>query len=290
MIQFSSFDDLPTLRRSVALETSFSDAEENFMRSEAQVGGYCHICERRTVLTVNGGPDFGAGYPNLREGLVCPCGAKSRDRLMMLASRDSLAIAGHTVFFGALSGWARWARRVHGERILFCEYFGDKAEPGQSVPVEDMQVRNEDMTRMTLGDASTDLVLHQDVMEHIPDYKAALRETLRVLRPGGATIFTAPFFHLLDETFVRAAIDESGSVVHFAPPELHGDPLVPEGILAFYNFGWSLIDDCRDAGFEDVQIKLLYRPDLGIVSTGCPFPGANMMPVCISAKKPARQS
>lgn len=288
MIQFSYFTDLHELRREIARENGFIEAAEGYIRTQVAVDGYCHLCEHRASFTVNGGPDFGPGHPNLREGLVCPCGGKNRDRLMMLASRDRLATAKDIVFFGALSGWARWARKAHGDRILFCEYFGDRVAPGESVPVEDLTVRNEDMTRMTLADASTDLILHQDVLEHIPDYRAALSDTLRVLRPGATTIFTAPFFHLLDQTFVRASLDEAGTVVHHAEPELHGDPLVPEGILAFYNFGWSLIDDMREVGFEDVRLTLCYRPDLGIVSTGCPLPEWNMMPVYLTGSKPIR--
>jgi SAM-dependent methyltransferase len=288
MIRFSDFTDIQSWRRSIAAETAFTDAAEDFLRTQSEVGGFCQICRRWVRFVVNGGPDFGAGFPNLREGLVCPCGAKSRDRLMTLASRNRLAAAGHVVFFGALSGWAQWAREAHGERILFCEYLGDDVPAGAEVAVEGVAVQNQDMTRMTLPDASTDLILHQDVLEHIPDYRAAFRETLRVLRPGGQTIFTAPLFHALDQTFVRASFDEAGALVHHAEPELHGDPLVPAGILAFYNFGWSLVDDLRAVGFEDVRLRMLYRPDLGIVSNGCPVEVGRMMPVLLSATKPPR--
>lgn len=288
MIKFSDYLDLVSLRASIRSELEFAGAAEGFLRSQASAGGFCHLCRRLVEFAIDGGPDFGPGHPNLREGLVCECGAKNRDRLMMLASRDLLAGARHVVFFGALSGWARWARETHGDRILFCEYLGEKADPGAIVPIDGLIVQNEDMTRMTLPDASTDLVLHQDVLEHIPDYRAGLRETLRVLRPGGQTIFTAPFFHALDQTFVRAAFNEAGELIHYAAPELHGDPLVPEGILAFYNFGWTLVDDLRAEGFSDVRLRMLYRPDLGIVSNGCPEPTGHMMPIVVAATKPPR--
>lgn len=287
MIAFTDYTDLFQLRRSIEAEQHFVDAEEDAIRARTVVGGFCHLCGRHTDLTVNGGPDFGAGYPNFREGLVCQCGSKSRDRLLMLGSRDRLATARQVVFFGALSGWARWARRLYGDRILFCEYFGSDASAGRNLEVEGLTVQHEDMTQMSLPNDSSDLILHQDVLEHIPDYKLALKETLRVLRPGGQTIFTAPFFHALDETFVRAGFDQFGGLVHHAEPELHGDPLVPEGILAFYNFGWSLIDDMRAVGFEDVKLRMLYRPDLGIVSNGCPHPPGRMLPVFLTGTKPS---
>jgi SAM-dependent methyltransferase len=42
-----------------------------------------------------------------------------------------------------------------------------------------------DAMRLPLGDASFDVVAFSSVLHHIPDRRAALREALRVLRPGG---------------------------------------------------------------------------------------------------------
>ena len=51
----------------------------------------------------------------------------------------------------------------------------------------------EDIQRLSYPDASFDLVLTSDTLEHVPDPHAALRETRRVLRPGGRHVFTVPF-------------------------------------------------------------------------------------------------
>lgn len=262
------------------------EAIEVGLRAYPSARGYCVACEQMQAFVINGGPDFGPAYPNLREGLVCSCGAKNRDRLMILASKADILVGARTIFFGAFSSWADWARRNRGDRVEFCEYLPDHTTRGREVMVEGVSVRNEDLTAMTFSDGCADVIVHQDVLEHIPDYEAAFRETLRVLKPGGRTIFTAPFFHTLDNTFVRARLLPGGGLEHFAPEERHGDPLSPEGILAFYNFGWSLLEDIRRAGFEDVQLHILYSPELGIVSNGCPYPDANMLPVYISAVRP----
>lgn len=285
MINISEFSAAKLFGDRIEAEAGFIRAIEDDLRTRATSRGYCSICETVQEFEVSGGPDFGPGFPNFREGLVCPCGAKNRDRLMKLASQTRLASAKRTIFFGLMSGWAAWARRAHTDTTIFCEYFGDAIRFGSETVIHGVPVLSQDMTRMTFEDASADLILHQDVLEHIPDYRAALRESWRVLRPGGATIFTAPFFHERSETFVRAAMRSDGTIEHLAPEERHGDPLVPEGILAFYNFGWSLLEEMRNAGFHDARVGLLYRPDLGLVSTGCPIPEANMMPVFLMGTK-----
>ena len=49
-----------------------------------------------------------------------------------------------------------------------------------------------DATCLPIADASIDVVTLFDVVEHIPDDAAALREALRVLRPGGHLLLTTP--------------------------------------------------------------------------------------------------
>jgi ubiquinone/menaquinone biosynthesis C-methylase UbiE len=40
------------------------------------------------------------------------------------------------------------------------------------------------MQRMTFADSSIDVIVHADTVEHVPDSKAALKESMRVLKPG----------------------------------------------------------------------------------------------------------
>lgn len=53
-------------------------------------------------------------------------------------------------------------------------------------------VRVGDVTRLGLSDASFDAAVAAEVLEHVPDDRAALAELYRVLRPGGALVVTVP--------------------------------------------------------------------------------------------------
>jgi len=62
------------------------------------------------------------------------------------------------------------------------------------VEVQSTQVRlvRGDAVRLPFSDSCFDKVLMTEVLEHIPDESAALREVWRVLRPGGAYVLSVP--------------------------------------------------------------------------------------------------
>jgi SAM-dependent methyltransferase len=150
------------------------------------------------------------------------------------------------------------------------EYTGDSALKGRLRQyLHDLggsgEIRSEDVTRLTFPDADLDAVISFDVLEHVPDYRAALSEFARVLKPGGALILTAPFLSQQYETVARARLDVNGEVEHLLPPEYHGDPLEGDGILCFYHFGWDLLEHTREAGFSRVGMALPWSASLGLL-------------------------
>jgi len=120
-----------------------------------------------------------------------------------------------------------------------------------------MPVRNEDVTQLSFDDSSVDIVLSFDVLEHVPDYRTALREFHRVLDSGGQLVLSVPFSHQ-HETLVRATVDKNGNIKHLVEPCYHGDPLSHEGVLSFYDFGMELLDEMREAGFEECFLLCYY--------------------------------
>jgi SAM-dependent methyltransferase len=105
----------------------------------------------------------------------------------------------------------------------------------------------QDITRLTYPDESLDLIVSSDVLEHVPDVAAAFRESARVLRPGGAHVFTVP----PRAATRRRAVLENGGIVHLVnPPEYHLDPLDKLGVLAYWDYGPDLPDRFPTPGLD----------------------------------------
>jgi SAM-dependent methyltransferase len=139
------------------------------------------------------------------------------------------------------------------------EYLGDAVALGAT---DAAGLRNEDATRLTFQNADFDCLLSFEVLEHIPDFRAALREARRVLRDGGRFYFTAPFIPTSNDHLIRAKV-EDGKIVHILEPEWHGDPVTGHGILCFQHFGWSIVDDLRACGFSAVEALAFDQVEYG---------------------------
>jgi SAM-dependent methyltransferase len=124
-------------------------------------------------------------------------------------------------------------------------------------------VRREDLTRLTYADASFDIVLTSETLEHVAGLNAALGEIRRVLKPGGRHVFTIPLLPGVVRTFARAVI-EDGRLVQRAPAIAH--PGGDVGYPVFTEFGADFPDLLRAAGFElEVRFGPVREDDLAQV-------------------------
>jgi SAM-dependent methyltransferase len=218
--------------------------------------GWCGLCQAPVRFDL---PSYRAGaLANLREEMVCPsCRLTARNRaaLALVCAGQALPTARIWLTEQASPGFV-WLKKVcpHAEGSEFgldertrarlqgwYEHLG-----GTGGLVE------RDVTRCGFDDASLDAIGSFDVLEHVPDYPAALREFARVLRPGGRLVLTIPFVEVWPDTLVRARLRDDGSIEHLHEPEIHGDP-VAGGVLCFYHFGWDILDALRTAGFRDAR-------------------------------------
>lgn len=107
-----------------------------------------------------------------------------------------------------------------------------------------------DMMALPYETGSFDLVVHSDTLEHVPDPIAALAECLRVLKPGGACVFTVPM--VVD----RMSRDRAGLSKSY-----HGAyDNAPEDYVVQTEFGADAWTYASRAGFSRVTMDTLDYP------------------------------
>ncbi len=170
----------------------------------------------------------------------------------------------------AITPFAALLRRLFPHTIG-SEYLPDPADPQRRL------FPHQDLCALTLADACLDLVLCNELFEHLYNLPAALAEIARVLRPGGYLVSTCPFAYNRADTIVKAR-HRPGATPGVAAeaellmePEFHGDPVHPEqGSLVYQIPAWDLLDQARQAGLSDPAIHWIAAPSYGVVGQELP--------------------
>jgi SAM-dependent methyltransferase len=110
-----------------------------------------------------------------------------------------------------------------------------------------------DMMALPFECGSFDLVVHSDTLEHVPDSSRGLRECRRVLRPGGACIFTVPV------VVGRLTRSRKG-----LPLSVHGsEGCTDASLMVHTEFGADVWCQVLESGFDDCRV-VPYRYPAGI--------------------------
>jgi SAM-dependent methyltransferase len=231
---------------------------------------FCLCCNETTPMRMDLEASWedveGNRSPNWRERLVCGhCGMNSRQRLMAkLVQQAARERTGASIYLmEQVTPIFDWVRRLPGADVQGSEYLGYAYRGGDRVA----GLRHEDVMALSHGDASFDVIVSNDVLEHIPDPAAAFRECFRVLRPGGVVLATFPFHADRPATVVRARLAHD-AVEHLHPPHYHGNPVSADGSLVFQDFGWDLLDVMRQAGFSDAACEVYMNDAYGHLGAG----------------------
>ncbi len=107
-------------------------------------------------------------------------------------------------------------------------------------------IRCEDIEDLSFPDNFFDIIITQDVFEHIKNPSKGFTEIKRVLKYDGYHIFTIPF-HEGRKSLVRVKKDGSKNIFSM-PPVYHLDPLKETGSLVYTDFGKDIIDYLKSLG------------------------------------------
>ena len=112
-----------------------------------------------------------------------------RERRHLLAKAISGLTPGRAIDIGAAGGGNTRVLRQHGWDAVALEYGADGAEVAHG---RGLATIRGDATRLPLADASLDLVVAFDLLEHLVDDDAAVAEVRRVLKPTGTYLVAVP--------------------------------------------------------------------------------------------------
>ena len=126
-----------------------------------------------------------AGYG---ENIYCPqCLSTARERLLKLVTTGYIDINNKKILH--ISPEKNFYQFIKTKAtVVSADYF-----PGFYMRI-DPSVQFADATKLPYENDSFDIVIGNHIMEHIPNDQAAMKEIYRVIKPGGAAIFTNSFF------------------------------------------------------------------------------------------------
>ena len=213
----------------------------------------CRICGAMVSEQTNPGI-------SIRE-IQCPdCSApkRTRDLVRVLLKefgaapgtslKDNVAMFANKTIFEA-QAWGVLHDTLSDLPGYQCSEFMDDVSPGFT---NAYGIRCENLETLTFKDRQFDLVITQDVFEHVTNPFKAFQEVYRVLKPSGRHIFTVP-------------VHEGRRSIARRPdmPVFHGDPVREEGSYVVTDFGDNLPELLSSMGIKTriAWHEIYYRDD-----------------------------
>jgi len=187
-----------------------------------------------------------ADYINLQQGLCC-ANCRNNLRSMTLAA----AVIGAFGFKGCFEDFCRTNSQIRDLTVLEVNAAGTLTPYLQLLPRHALHAFPEiDLQALNFADDSIDVIIHSDTLEHVPDSKGALKESQRVLKPGGRMFYTVPI------VVGRMTRKRNGLAASY-----HGKPGVPRpDYMVQTEYGADFWCEIFEAGFRDVALTSLIFP------------------------------
>jgi SAM-dependent methyltransferase len=123
-------------------------------------------------------------------------------------------------------------------------------------------ILNQDVHDLSFEDASLDLITSNQVFEHVRDDLKGFAECHRVLKPGGALIFSIPLYDA--STTQQLAVVQHGRIEHLFPPEYHDSRRDgPKSALCFWRHSFhDIVERVASAGFAAKLVEIRFPASL----------------------------
>lgn len=213
--------------------------------------GFCPICQKKTVFVETG--------TWLRDNYFCiTCKSIPRARALIHVLETHMPgwrnLSIHESSPGSPSS-DKMRRECPG--YTSSQFFPDTA-PG----AYKKDIRCENIEALTFKDSHFDLFITQDVLEHVFSPEKALKEIARVIKPGGAHVFSVPWYYW--KKTVRRATHNNGGILHHLPAEYHGNPIDEKGSLVVSEMGSEFLDHIRTVSGLTTSFVRIRDRSLGI--------------------------
>jgi SAM-dependent methyltransferase len=218
--------------------------------------GFCVICEKAVT--------FNAEKQWFRDYLLCSnCGSIPRERALIKVISDFFPQYRELTIHESSPVMRGASLKLQQECAAYsASQFYSDIQIGQTHPLGGY--RCEDISNLTFPDNSLDLFITQDVMEHVFEPEKAFKEIARVLKPGGAHIFTVPLINKGKKTEIWASRNDSGETIFHGAPEWHGNPVDPNGSPVTMHWGYDIASFITVNAKTPTAIIAIDNIDLGI--------------------------
>lgn len=157
-----------------------------------------------------------------------------------------------------------WAKKHFLEcEVIGSEYLGHGHTSGEIAD----GILHEDIAQTSFSDGEFDIIVSNDVFEHVPFPQKSFLECAKILNRTGVMLATIPFYFDSQSSHIRASMDQGILTLH-DEAVYHGNSISGSGSLVFYDFGWDLLDMLRQAGFLNPVIKAYYDGLFGHLGNG----------------------
>lgn len=280
MIELSNKADIHKLMRGA--EFLRSAAESVSDRGSYTADLYCAVCETVTQMSTLIQQHT---WNDMRGAFKCPsCGLNNRDRLFVKAVKTLRQISDkRALIFEKFSPLYANLQQLLPS-VVGVEFGGEDLKSGVEAKCRHGKFVHQNICDMSYPDEHFDLIMHCDVLEHVPYPHRAMEEVYRALSPTGVCLFSTPIYTGVNDHRKIAHLVE-GEVKFIGQECYHGNPLNDDGIAVFYEFGFNLLKELESLGFK-ATVLLDHSILEGIISNNNPYVNyGHMWPVVFKAEK-----